>query len=121
MSVDRRLDALIHREVFGKEVVEWKDGVPIAGYDEDGTSYWAVPLYSSDWSGAGEVIDLMEGEGWRWTLSSFEPVGFFREFNEGGHYASGENVFIRVSIAALRAKGVDEKLIEEALKDAGPE
>ena len=100
-----------------------------------------IPLYSTSWAGMGEVVEKMEGEGFvhkheKFTRSlremfqkmdmekpdcdysgvRFDFILYEYESDSDSFIGYADQLSAACSIAALRAKGVPEEEIQEALK-----
>ncbi len=120
MSGNPKLNYLVGKVVMG---YDFSHAPERTDYYWDGSAMVPVPDFGA-WSGAGEVIDLMEGEGRAIHVQSPRPmsspqyahiVGFDRR---GALMFEGSSGDLKeaICIAALRAKGCPESEIQEAKK-----
>lgn len=122
----RKLDVLVAAHVMEL------NGPPSDSWEEVSDDTWGLakkrwpPSYSTTWAAMGEVVEKMEGEGFKhghtsdmgksddreWWFWHKDRVVYGRPFK-----ACSGSLPAACAFAALRAKGVPEETIQDALKD----
>jgi hypothetical protein len=97
------LDRAIGEQLFGLRVFV----NPMGGLCAEQGGSWALPLYSSTWSGLGLVVEEMERRGYHWSVSAAwidhqKDWGHFCTFGSEGSFQSADR-FEAACKAALLA------------------
>jgi len=108
----RKLDALVAERVM--EITVQGPGWRYPSEDH-------LPHYSTDIAAAWEVVEKLRTKGDPFAVMSPSEYGEYSCYFDSRHPAgAGDTAPLAIVIAALKAKGVDEKTIEEALASSLP-